>query len=945
MADEPVQRSTSSPVFDSSVLFGEDIEEILAKLDTQRRCDVIDQLTDTLDMSSLMDVRLKIFRFAKKKLVNSVDGTGNKDVDPVIVSKTKPVSQGDVQKLVDEWGLIARKSKARVAMDTVEFMSYINGDYTFFPAKCIKKRVTTRKRGKKKGAKSRDDPEQPRIPFATMDKEKPSEVSVTEANTATPVMPGNDTDDLIADSMEDTQESDMFETSSEEADEGDTDYETPSNEINDEVVTIMETNEVDSTVVNDTPDEAGMSNPPTPGDSLYPSAIEPPLPAVPLPTPDSLHYDSEQQQTPIDLTSNSVSVVVYDKATPICPEKPTRPAGPEMNIVGSNRAEQADPVMNTANNISAEQPVAKVTPASTPVPQAVNAIECDKPGFWDSHLQPGVCTSAGSVARQQSSNAVTMSSQTEWDLWGSPKASDCARISSSYMRSHCDCADEVKRLKDWRREHERQSEITDHSNRAKLNSLRQKLIESEEDRGKMKGTISSLSKQIADNAAAIAEFKARSAMAHQSADGGARNLTLEMPTERPAPRRGPVAPKQNNNNNPNHNNGGRGRGSAQNTALSADIRMLKQVPLFNSPITNAGANAAKVHTPAGPSMDRFKAGTGAPKQGTKQPNVQSRGVNTASNVNDAGEARASQMANREKTPNVRQNQAAGNKGPVNPQASNYSIFGSSRQQVTSRSVSTSAPSPTQPSRGRAVASDSWADDPVSDIELIAITDAVDGGVSVSNAATPSVRSGDNRERNSPTSRVNLLRNAINTSMQKEMRATQNAPQRVSTAVGPSPGDKRGYDGTRDQPESQANAVTYASAAEGDWSDYETKRRKRGNSGNNVPELHGVKPEAQRDIFVRHLSYARCRKPEDLELIVKHHCRRRNVEIIFARAYVRSNDRYQANCKVTLKESDVDKALSRDFWPEYVKARPWLTKDQYNQANRQVWGSDEEPQFD
>ena len=54
-----------------------------------------------------------------------------------------------------------------------------------------------------------------------------------------------------------------------------------------------------------------------------------------------------------------------------------------------------------------------------------------------------------------------------------------------------------------------------------------------------------------------------------------------------------------------------------------------------------------------------------------------------------------------------------------------------------------------------------------------------------------------------------------------------------------------------------------------------------------------------------------------------------MEIIFAKAFTRQNDDLQANSKVTLRESDVAKALSKGVWPEYVKARLWLSKDLYN----------------
>ena len=89
-------------------------------------------------------------------------------------------------------------------------------------------------------------------------------------------------------------------------------------------------------------------------------------------------------------------------------------------------------------------------------------------------------------------------------------------------------------------------------------------------------------------------------------------------------------------------------------------------------------------------------------------------------------------------------------------------------------VSTSAPSP--PSNNtRDIASSSWAEEPVSDVEIIAITDAACSGPSSSANAAPPEKNGGNRDPSNPASRVNLLRNAINTSMQKEMRASQSMP--------------------------------------------------------------------------------------------------------------------------------------------------------------------------
>ena len=158
-------RSSGSCVFDCSGLFSDDIDGILAKLDTMQRCEVTDELADSLDMSTLMDVQEKVFRFAKRKLVKSGEEPGDADMDPALGWKVAVGHPGDVQRIVDEWVLIAHKGKTRVAMDTVEFMSYLSGDYAFFPIKSTKKRVAKGRRDGKKKQTKHLDPEQPLIPF------------------------------------------------------------------------------------------------------------------------------------------------------------------------------------------------------------------------------------------------------------------------------------------------------------------------------------------------------------------------------------------------------------------------------------------------------------------------------------------------------------------------------------------------------------------------------------------------------------------------------------------------------------------------------------------------------------------------------------------------------------------------------------------------------------
>ena len=156
MADEGGQRSFGSSSFDFDVVFRDDISEILAKVDSKLASDVVDEMVDVYDMSTLLDIRLKMFGYAKKKLLVNVKRTGNEDMDPVFGGAITPGSYDDAQAMVDEWSLIARKGKPRVAIDTIDFLSYVSGDCPFFPYKNIKK--TTKKSKNRRGGRRNSQP-------------------------------------------------------------------------------------------------------------------------------------------------------------------------------------------------------------------------------------------------------------------------------------------------------------------------------------------------------------------------------------------------------------------------------------------------------------------------------------------------------------------------------------------------------------------------------------------------------------------------------------------------------------------------------------------------------------------------------------------------------------------------------------------------------------------
>ena len=141
MADCDDSGSNSSRSFDYTMLFDDVVGEILVKLDSSPKSDVLDELVEALDMSMLMDVRLKVFRFAKAKLLKTVGGPGNMDIEPGYKGAIPNNTPGDAEKAIEEWSLIARKGKQRVALDAIALLAYYSGSDTYFPHRLIKKRL------------------------------------------------------------------------------------------------------------------------------------------------------------------------------------------------------------------------------------------------------------------------------------------------------------------------------------------------------------------------------------------------------------------------------------------------------------------------------------------------------------------------------------------------------------------------------------------------------------------------------------------------------------------------------------------------------------------------------------------------------------------------------------------------------------------------------------
>ena len=530
-----------------------------------------------------------------------------------------------------------------------------------------------------------------------------------------------------------------------------------------------------------------------------------------------------------------------------------------------------------------------------------------------------------------SSVPITMATQTEWDLWGGPNADISLSISPSPPRPQCNCGPIIKQLKEWKCEHVKRCETNENQSRAKLNLVRQKLIESEEDCTKMKATIASLSTQLANNTAANAELGVQrdegrgfpSGDMVRRANGSGQNNVKETNN----PKKATLSSNQ-RNSGPTIYAVSCGTGP---DTMSADLRSLRQVSIFQSPIVrqNSG-NKSEGGAPKVSATGQMPGASNQSKQGVR-PSTPQPINNGGASSSPATQGQRNQPQRTQPTPKGDSSRAKSAATSKQNSTVPFSAGNPFKPPVLTGNASTSAAFTPQ-RKERECASTSWADDPISDAEIVAMVDAADTGISTRPRGANSV--------GTPSTRMSILRDAINDTMQKGYKPRQDCATNTKRRASPAPGEKRGGESMCDG-ELNESPTSYAyKAADGDWLDPK-RRRQRGSSGDRVPVLFGVRQETQRDIFVRYLSYSGCRKPEDLECIVKFHCRRRNVEPIYVKAFTRKNDMQQANCKISVRESDAPTVLRSGFWPEYVKARYWLTNFQYAQLQNGERGSEEE----
>ena len=429
--------------------------------------------------------------------------------------------------------------------------------------------------------------------------------------------------------------------------------------------------------------------------------------------------------------------------------------------------------------------------------------------------------------------------------------------------------------------------------RIKINYLRQKLLDGDDKMEKMKKTIDALSKECArrDSEAFTRRERSASPQVYDLESGDSDSIWGDSAPARPPPRNAGGPPSQPRNRDASSQGGiAPNRSSVlENTTSTVDKKRPTAGPSGTKPTATATkSTASRAPTNVGPQRGSSTL--------ERQKNVPDR--SKAPN----GHARATALAR------------AGIMKEISDQRSSDQGGSSDTTLVDEQS--------------------SWADDYVSDSEVIASVSATltqnkgpsDTGVTVT--ASSNVQNPVQRRVTPETTNSLPASNPTNGTTNPETDSTR--------------GVKRTSDTIPVVKDTQQDSYAGA-ASKYRWQEPTRKKKRkasRSGSENELPDLSGFEDAPNREIFVRELAYGKCRKPSDLERMVKRYCNDRGVDILFAKTYLLRFSHDKANCRVKVKESDVDAVLKEGFWQRCVTARLWLSNAEFN-ANKEERNSDGE----
>ena len=111
------------------------------------------------------------------------------------------------------------------------------------------------------------------------------------------------------------------------------------------------------------------------------------------------------------------------------------------------------------------------------------------------------------------------------------------------------------------------------------------------------------------------------------------------------------------------------------------------------------------------------------------------------------------------------------------------------------------------------------------------------------------------------------------------------------------------------------------ASDGEWNvqggKSNGKKKKR-----DYPAIKSAAHSKNRELYIKGMSCSDFKAYKDLEEAVKWYCKDRHVSTIHQRVIIYNKENDSVGIKVVVRENDVEKITSRDFWPEGIWIRDW-----------------------
>ena len=521
------------------------------------------------------------------------------------------------------------------------------------------------------------------------------------------------------------------------------------------------------------------------------------------------------------------------------------------------------------------------------------------------------------VVPSRNASGQSMSSQTEWDMWGIPVVRD---TDHTIRPSSCNCSEAVKMVRELRREMERDAVARDDQNRAKFNFLREQKVKADEERDRMRSTIAALSKKVADNTANMAEQivrtqrggtpcypKDRGSIAYTGWDD-IEICSPEGTTPGPSKTAHLISVRQSNGGHPLPSSvpGPEQRSQANRSSC----RPLNSETSTSRVMVHRDPEPDQRGAPSRPYAAQGSAQAGRYGNQAKQNSKRQASTLTIKKPPTVpGYSRPTQGNAAYKTPlPQRVRQVRDSSVQIQPNLIRRS-HSDTKINIDKKQAPTQMPSAFV-----------WAEEPVSDVEMIEMADAT---TPAPNPSASIVQKKDNMSRSA------ILREAMVDFMLIESKESQEMGCSDDNKSTKDKGGKRGREVSSGSESSSSQKESYAEVAgEEPWLDAKGNRKKKAKVVEPMLELLGSKSEPTKEVFVLNLDYSRCRKPEQLEGMVKYFCNRRGIDVSFAKAYRSRSDPNDANCKIVVRESDAEKVMSDGFWPGNAYARPWYSNNDF-----------------